>query len=128
MRRAIMWLVVAAVGFAPLAAAAAAGCRVGPITGLLGANGATVRLRVSDHTPACGAALWVQPGVIPFTTLQELRRPQHGDLDLTDPTQFRYSPSPGYRGRDSFEIQALGNNAAGAEVTGLLHVNVTVTR
>ncbi len=109
-------------------AMAAPFCIVSPIHGLLGPHGARVTMRVSGSDRACGTSLWVQDGLIPFTRLEQLRAPRHGDLTLNDPTRFAYHPEPAYRGRDSFDIIAYGNTSDGTAVTGKLHVAVSVSQ
>jgi hypothetical protein len=98
------------------------------IHGLLGSKGARVTMRVSDNDQTCETRLWVQKGVIPFTRLEQVKAPEHGALALTDPSRFAYHPEPGYRGPDSFDLIAFGNNRGGSAVTGRLHVAVSVSR
>ena len=107
-------------------ALAAPGCSIGPIHGLLGSTGASVTMRVSANDQACGSRLWVQNGVIPFTRLEQVKAPQHGELTLDDPTRFVYHPEPSYTGADGFDLLAFGNNRGGSAVTGRLHVTVLV--
>jgi hypothetical protein len=125
------WVTLSAVavagGLLTLPAMAATHCSIGAIHGLLHGDGARVTMRVSDNDQACGAQLWVQKGVIPFTRLQQVKAPEHGDLTLDDPRRFSYRPEPGYRGPDSFDLIAFGNNRGGSEVTGRLHVTVSVS-
>ncbi len=111
-----------------LSAAAAPSCTVSPIKGLTDPTGARVTMAVTTPGRPCGSKLWVQPGVIPFEALRATLRPQHGTLVVSDPTQFSYSPDADYTGSDVFEIIARGNNRGGGQVTGTMHVDVTVTR
>ena len=106
---------------------AAPSCVVGPIEGLFSESGAEVTMAVANTGAACGAPLWVQAGVIPFTVLRALRIPRHGRVVLRNPGQFSYIPHAGYRGQDRFEVIARGNDHQGATVTGVLRVTVTVT-
>lgn len=105
---------------------AAAQCSIDPIHDLLGVKGAQVTMRVSDDDQACGTQLWVQEGVIPFTRIEQVKAPAHGDLVFNDPTRFVYHPEQGYRGPDSFDLIAFGDDAGGSAVTGRLHVTVSV--
>jgi hypothetical protein len=109
-----------------LPATAAPGCTIGPLKGMQSKAGATVSMRVARAGKPCGTKLWVQTGIIPYTALRVARDPQHGNLTVSDPTQFSYTPAAGYQGTDQFEILALGNNSSGSPVTGTLTVNVTV--
>ena len=84
-------------------------------------------MRVSDNDRGCGTRLWVQRGVIPFTRLEQVKAPEHGQLSLNDPTRFVYHPDPGYRGPDNFGLVAFGNSRTGAAMTGRLHVTVSVS-
>ena len=85
-------------------------------------------MAVTTPGQPCGTKLWVQTGVIPFEALRATLRPRHGNLVVSDPTQFSYSPDADYTGADTFEIIARGNNRGGGQVTGTLHVDVTVAR
>jgi hypothetical protein len=85
-------------------------------------------MRVSDNDQACGARLWVENGIIPFTRLQLAKAPEHGNVTLGDSTRFAYHPAPHYRGPDGFDLIAFGNNRGGSAVTGRLHVAVSVSR
>jgi len=123
MKTLIVAAALAALPFLP--AHAAPGCSISPITGMLSPEGATASMQATAGKP-CGARLWVQPGVIPYNALRASRRPQHGHLTVTDPTQFTYTPDADYRGPDSFEIIARGNDRGASQVTGTLKVNVTV--
>ena len=109
-------------------ALAAPQCSVNAIHGLLGSKGAWATMRVSDNDQACGTRLWVGNGVTPFSRLKQAKAPEHGKLTLSDPTRFTYHPAPHYRGPDSFDLIAFGNNRDGSAVTGRLHVAVSVSR
>jgi hypothetical protein len=126
MKRLIVALCLTALPMLPAAAAPA--CTISPIKGLTDPTGAQVTMTVSTPGRPCGTKLWVQTGVIPFEALRATRQPQHGHLTVSDPTQFSYSPDADYTGSDVFEIIARGNNRGGGQVTGTLHVDVTVTR
>jgi hypothetical protein len=110
-----------------LPAIAAPQCSIDAVHGMLRGEGARITMRVSDNDQACGTQLWVQKGVIPFTRLQQVKAPEHGYLTLDDPKRFSYHPEPGYRGPDSFDLVAFGNNRGGSEVTGRLYVTVSVS-
>jgi hypothetical protein len=114
--------------FPLLPAAAAPGCTISPITGMMTPAGATVSMQVTAGSKPCGAKLWVQPGVIPYTALRATRQPLHGHLVVSDPTQFSYAPDADYQGSDTFEILGRGNDRSAGQVTGTLKVNVTVSR
>lgn len=94
---------------------AAAQCSIDPIHDLLGVKGAQVTMRVSDDEQACGTQLWVQEGVIPFTRVEQVMAPVHGNLVLNDPTRFVYHPEQGYRGRTASTSSPLGTTLAGPQ-------------
>jgi hypothetical protein len=117
---------VLAASLLPLAAAAAPGCTISPVTGLFTPRGAIVTMDVVNNGRPCGELLWVQEGVIPFEALRATREPQHGTLTVSDPTRFSYTPVTNFSGTDTFEILGRGNTKGGAQVTGVLRVTATV--
>jgi hypothetical protein len=62
---------------------------------------------------SCGSRSWFTSGILKRLNLVSNAR--HGRVSLAFPGTYRYFPSPGYVGDDSFTLKICGAGSAGVE-------------
>ena len=76
---------------------------------------------------SCGSRNWQTSGTLKRLSL--VSAPRHGTLQLSFPGRYRYSPSSGYVGDDTFTLKLCGSTLGGMEGCAdlLFSVNVVQT-
>jgi hypothetical protein len=106
------------------ASAQSRACVVEPFQGATLPQGAVARMRVARNGLACAISLYGVPGehVNPAESGRVTKPPRHGAAEFVAP-RAAYTPTPGYVGEDSFEVEAFARGRDNQRV----HLKVRVT-
>jgi hypothetical protein len=89
-------------------------------------GGGTGTIEVARNAGPCTGTLLSDPDMNrPADSITLTARPQHGRVEV-EGGSFRYTPTPGYSGDDSFGLRASGPRDAGGrnELQGTIRVTV----
>lgn len=119
-RTPILTAIVAACGIAAFHPAHAAECVGSGHRSTFGANASAYFEVKADQS--CHYAFNLE-GVV--TSSKIATPPKHGTVRMLNQTSFEYKPKPGYKGADSFAIEAVGTSQTGSGKS-VLTMNVAV--
>ena len=121
------WLLASVALCAAHTSAKAPACSVKPFQGASLPQGAVAQMRVVNTAQACGIGNYGVPGehANPADSGRITKEPSHGKAEFAAP-HAKYTPEPGYVGKDEFEFEAFARGRSNQHVRLKVRVQVQV--
>jgi len=115
---------VVLVAWAVMTSAALADCSRYSVQFRFSRNDSVSTSGTSTKGSACTHRFWAG-GTSHYTSGAIAARPSHGTLTQSGMLNFRYQPSPGFKGADSYSVKICGSDAGGSGCATVTY-NITV--